>query len=62
MLDSANSTALNTSRLEILRAREEQLQVLFDDAKKDVQKLSEDKESYEKVVAGLITEVSKGDS
>ncbi len=57
--NSAQSTALNTSRLQVLRAREDLLQQLFEDAKKELKELNKDREKYEKVVENLILEVSK---
>ncbi|BEI82507.1 hypothetical protein CcaverHIS002_0303750 [Cutaneotrichosporon cavernicola] len=52
----AQSTALNQSRLEVLRKREEQLQELFDEANNKVKDLAEGK-GYPKAMSLLITEV-----
>jgi V-type H+-transporting ATPase subunit E len=52
----AQSTALNQSRLEVLRKRDEQLQELFEEANSEVKKLAEGKD-YPKAMTLLITEV-----
>lgn len=54
---SANSTALNQSRLQVLRAREEHLQSIFEEATKKTKDLKEDREKYAKVLEDLILEV-----
>lgn len=56
LTSSAQSTALNQSRLEVLRKRDEQLQDLFEDANKQVKQLAEGKD-YPKAMDLLITEV-----
>jgi len=56
---SANSTALNQSRLQVLRAREEHLQSIFEEATKKTKDLKEDREKYAKVLEDLILEVSE---
>lgn len=61
LTSSAQSTALNQSRLEVLRKRDEQLNELFEDANKQVKELS-DGENYAKAMDLLITEVGKDSS
>jgi vacuolar-type H+-ATPase subunit E/Vma4 len=56
---SANSTALNQSRLQVLRAREEHLQSIFEEATKKTKDLKEDRDKYAKVLEDLILEVSE---
>lgn len=53
---SAQSTALNQSRLEVLRKREEHLQQLFDEAGKKVKALS-DSDKYPEAMESLVLEV-----
>lgn len=55
---SAQSTALNQSRLEVLRKRDEHLQELFESADKKVRSLSEGKD-YAKALELLILEVCR---
>ncbi|KLT46012.1 vacuolar ATP synthase subunit E [Cutaneotrichosporon oleaginosum] len=52
----AQSTALNQSRLEVLRKRDEQLQDLFEEANKKVKELADGKD-YPKAMTLLITEI-----
>lgn len=54
---SAQSTALNNSRIEVLRSRNEALEGLFEEASKQVKDLSSGG-SYEEAVENLILEVS----
>ena len=53
---SAQSTALNQSRLEVLRKRDENLQNLFEEANKQVTALADGKE-YPQAMELLILEV-----
>lgn len=55
---SASSTALNQSRLQVLRAREEHLQSIFEEATKKTKDLKNDQGKYTKVLEDLILEVS----
>lgn len=57
LTSSAQSTALNQSRLEVLRKRDEQLRELFEEADKQVKALA-DGNDYPKAMELLITEVS----
>lgn len=54
---SASSTALNQSRLQVLRAREEHLQSIFEEATKKTKDLKNDQGKYTKVLEDLILEV-----
>jgi hypothetical protein len=56
-LDSAESTALNTSRLKILRAREQLLADLFEEARKGVHDLNSDEGKYSQLMEQLILQV-----
>lgn len=56
---SAQSTALNNSRIEVLRSRNDALESLFEEASKQVKSLSEGG-SYSEAVENLILEVSDG--
>lgn len=53
---SAQSTALNNSRIEVLRARNDALEKLFEEASNQVKKLSSGK-SYSDALENLILEV-----
>jgi len=53
----ASSTALNQSRLQVLRAREEHLQSIFEEATKKTKDLKNDQGKYTKVLEDLILEV-----
>jgi hypothetical protein len=53
---SNQSTALNTSRITVLKSRNDQLDTLFEDANKKVKELS-GKKDYEKSLEALILEV-----
>ena len=55
---SSQSTALNKSRLEVLRSRAEHLDTIFDETKTKVKDLSKDGDKYQSVLEGLILEVS----
>ncbi len=57
--NSAQSTALNVSRLEVLRTREEHLQSIFDDTRSQIKSLSSSKgdNKYATIVENLILEV-----
>jgi vacuolar-type H+-ATPase subunit E/Vma4 len=54
---SAQSTALNTSRLKILRAREQLLADLFETTRKGIKDLGEDEGKYEQLLVKLIVQV-----
>lgn len=54
---SAQSTALNTSRITVLRSRNDQLEALFEEASKRVVDLSSG-DSYSSALENLILEVS----
>lgn len=56
-MSSNQSTALNNSRISVLKSRNDQLNTLFEDATKQVKELSGKKE-YEKALESLILEVS----
>lgn len=58
-IDSSQSTALNQSRLEVLRSRAEHLDSIFDETKTKVKGLNKDTDKYQSVLEGLILEVSK---
>ncbi|GHJ86321.1 hypothetical protein NliqN6_2723 [Naganishia liquefaciens] len=53
----SQSTALNKSRLEVLRSRAEHLDTIFDETKTKVKDLSKDSDKYQSVLEGLILEV-----
>lgn len=53
---SGQSTALNNSRITVLKSRNDQLDTLFEDASKKVKELS-GKKDYEKSLEALILEV-----
>lgn len=57
--NSAQSTALNVSRLEVLRAREEHLQSIFDDTRSKIKSLASSKgdDKYASTVENLILEI-----
>lgn len=57
---SAQSTALNNSRIEVLRSRNDALESLFEEASKQVKSLSKGG-SYAEAVENLILEVSTCD-
>lgn len=54
---SSQSTALNKSRLEVLRSRAEHLDSIFDETKIKVKELSKNSDKYQSVLEGLILEV-----
>lgn len=54
---SSQSTALNQSRLEVLRSRAEHLDSIFDETKTKVKDLNKDSDKYQSVLEGLILEV-----
>lgn len=54
---SSQSTALNSSRLKVLQARNDHLEQLFEDAGKDVKELASG-DKYAKALEAFILEVS----
>lgn len=54
---SEASNQNNKSRLRLLQAREEKLEELFEEARKRLTSLDEDKGKYESVLKGLILQV-----
>jgi len=56
LTSSGQSTALNNSRIEVLRSRNEALEQLFEEASKQVKDLSKGG-SYEEAMENLILEV-----
>ncbi|KAI5455236.1 V-ATPase V1 sector subunit E [Naganishia albida] len=53
----SQSTALNQSRLEVLRSRAEHLDSIFDETKTKVKDLNKDSDKYQSVLEGLILEI-----
>lgn len=57
LLCSNNSTALNQSRLQVLRVQEENLKNIFDAATQKIKDVKKDKKKWQGVLEGLILEV-----
>lgn len=51
-----NSNLLNQARLRVLKAREDHLKNVIDDAKKQLGKVTADKDKYQKILQGLIAQ------
>lgn len=60
-ITSSQSTALNSSRLKVLQARNDHLEQLFEDAGKDVKELGTS-DKYAKALEAFILEVSYSSS
>lgn len=51
-----NSNLLNQARLKVLKAREDHLKILIEDARKQLSNITSDKNKYKKLLEGLIAQ------